>query len=189
MCQNIGYNLTSTSNMFNQTQEEAKHQVNQFWPVISTNCSPDLRFFACSLYVPMCQTNVAEQGLPCRSICERVRNCCEPVMRHFGFSWPDQMRCENLPNDGVGESCLGSNRTVSNCTYIIPSLITVLPTEMTVATNVTAQTSSVTQGIPKITVTPYPNPTSGVRGGPTVEVMGFRFLTLATIVIIGQIPM
>lgn len=54
MCRGIGYNMTSMPNQFNhQTQEEAGLEAHQFWPLVEINCSPDLKFFLCSVYTPV----------------------------------------------------------------------------------------------------------------------------------------
>lgn len=55
MCRGIGYNLTSFPNEMNhETQEEAGLEVHQFWPLVEIKCSPDLKFFLCSIYTPLC---------------------------------------------------------------------------------------------------------------------------------------
>ena len=112
LCQNIGYNLTSMPNMFNHdTQEEAALEIHQFWPLVENKCSPDLRYFLCSVYAPMCQPNSKEVVLPCRSICRRARKGCAPFMLQYGFSFPERMRCRNFPKDrGDGLCHNGINR-------------------------------------------------------------------------------
>ena len=110
MCQSIGYNLTFMPNMFNHdTQEEAALEVHQFWPLVEIKCSPDLKFFLCSMYAPMCQPNFNNDVPPCRSICERARTGCAPLMRQYGFSWPERMKCENFPQLGGNKLCMGRN--------------------------------------------------------------------------------
>ena len=109
MCHNIGYNLTSMPNVFNHdTQEEAALEIHQFWPLVEINCSPDLRFFLCSMYAPKCQPNFRDEVPPCRSICKRARNSCAPFMRQYGFAWPERMKCENFPRLG-DKLCLNGN--------------------------------------------------------------------------------
>ena len=117
MCQSIGYNLTYMPNMFNHdTQEEAALEVHQFWPLVEIKCSPDLKFFLCSMYAPMCQPNFKDEVPPCRSICERARKGCAPLMRQYGFSWPERMKCENFPELGGEKLCMGRNATERNKT-------------------------------------------------------------------------
>ena len=110
MCQSIGYNLTYMPNMFNHdTQEAADLEVNNFWPVVNQKCSPDLRYFLCSVYAPMCQQDVTRRVPPCRSLCKSARKGCLPLVRPFGLSWPERMRrCRNFPKRGSGQLCIGS---------------------------------------------------------------------------------
>ncbi|KAI1291906.1 Frizzled-7-A [Halotydeus destructor] len=101
MCRGIGYNYTSVPNMFlHDTQEEAGLEVHQFWPLVEISCSDDLRFFLCSVYAPICIEDY-EGTLPaCRSVCERARYGCAPIMTQYGFNWPERMKCEELPDFG-----------------------------------------------------------------------------------------
>ena len=118
MCQNIGYNLTSMPNMFNHdSQEEAALEVHQFWPLVEIKCSPDLKFFLCSLYAPLCLPNIQTEVPPCRSICKRARRGCARLMRQYGFSWPERMKCKVFPKVKgmkMGEICIGKNSTTAN---------------------------------------------------------------------------
>jgi hypothetical protein len=42
---------------------QAGLEVHQFWPLVKIKCSPDLRFFLCSLYTPICiHTYPKERG-------------------------------------------------------------------------------------------------------------------------------
>lgn len=101
MCKGIGYNLTSMPNQFNhETQDEAGMEVHQFWPLVEINCSPDLNFFLCSVYAPIC-IEYYDKPLPaCRSVCERAKAGCAPIMDQYGFGWPERMDCSKLPRFG-----------------------------------------------------------------------------------------
>lgn len=82
MCKGIGYNMTYMPNQFNHdTQEEAGLEVHQFWPLVEIQCSPDLKFFLCSMYAPICMENYKRHLPACRSVCERARDGCAPLMR------------------------------------------------------------------------------------------------------------
>ncbi|GAB6027494.1 frizzled receptor [Chamberlinius hualienensis] len=101
MCRDIGYNLTSMPNQFNHdTQEEAGLEVHQFWPLVEIQCSTDLKFFLCSMYAPICMVDYTEPLPVCRSVCERAKAGCSPLMRHYGFAWPERMNCDKLPEFG-----------------------------------------------------------------------------------------
>jgi len=101
MCRGIGYNYTYTPNQFHHdTQEEAGLEVHQFWPLVEIQCSPELRFFLCSMYAPICMTNYNRPLPVCRSVCERAKMGCAPLMRQYGFAWPERMACDQLPMYG-----------------------------------------------------------------------------------------
>uniref|UniRef100_A0A3P9HNL6 Frizzled class receptor 1 n=1 Tax=Oryzias latipes TaxID=8090 RepID=A0A3P9HNL6_ORYLA len=109
LCTDIAYNETIMPNLLGHTnQEDAGLEVHQFYPLVKVQCSPDLKFFLCSMYAPVC--TVLEQALPpCRSLCERARQGCEALMNKFGFQWPDTLACETFPVHGAGELCVGQN--------------------------------------------------------------------------------
>ena len=100
LCTDIAYNQTIMPNLLGHTnQEDAGLEVHQFYPLVKVQCSPELRFFLCSMYAPVC--TVLEQAIPpCRSICERARQGCEALMNKFGFQWPERLRCEHFPRHG-----------------------------------------------------------------------------------------
>ncbi|GLV34765.1 frizzled 2 [Carabus blaptoides fortunei] len=101
MCKGIGYNLTRMPNELNHdTQEEAGLEVHQFWPLVEIKCSSDLKFFLCSMYTPICLSNYQKPLPACRSVCERARAGCAPLMQQYGFSWPERMACDNFPVNG-----------------------------------------------------------------------------------------
>lgn len=111
MCRGIGYNLTSMPNELNHdTQEEAGLEVHQFWPLVEIKCSPDLKFFLCSMYAPICIEDYHKPLPACRSVCERARSGCAPLMQQYGFQWPERMACEKLPLNGDPENlCMEQN--------------------------------------------------------------------------------
>uniref|UniRef100_A0A8C2Y6A2 Frizzled class receptor 8 n=1 Tax=Coturnix japonica TaxID=93934 RepID=A0A8C2Y6A2_COTJA len=113
LCKGIGYNHTYMPNQFNHdTQDEAGLEVHQFWPLVEIQCSSDLRFFLCSMYTPICLEDYKKPLPPCRSVCERAKAGCAPLMRQYGFAWPDRMRCDRLPEQGSPDTlCMDYNRT------------------------------------------------------------------------------
>lgn len=105
MCRGIGYNLTSFPNEMNHdTQEEAGLEANQFFPLVEVKCSADLKFFLCSLYMPICIEDYHKPLPVCRSVCERARAGCAPVMQAYNFQWPERMQCERFPLSGDPEN-------------------------------------------------------------------------------------
>ncbi|XP_010878265.1 frizzled-5 [Esox lucius] len=110
MCKGIGYNHTYMPNQFNHdTQEEVGLEVHQFWPLVRIRCSPDLLFFLCSMYTPICLQDYRKPLPPCRSVCERAKQGCSPLMIQYGFEWPERMSCEQLPQLGDETLCMDPN--------------------------------------------------------------------------------
>ena len=85
---------------------QAGLEVHQFWPLVKIQCSPDLRFFLCSMYTPICMESYARPLPACRSVCERAKQGCLPVMQKYGFEWPERMSCSKLPEYGGTELCM-----------------------------------------------------------------------------------
>ncbi|XP_030237874.1 frizzled-9b [Gadus morhua] len=98
MCQGIGYNLTRMPNfMDHDNQKEAAIKLNEFAPLVEYGCDPQLRFFLCSLYAPMCTDKVSTSIPACRPMCEQARQKCSPIMEKFNYAWPDSLDCSKLP--------------------------------------------------------------------------------------------
>ena len=89
-------------------QEDAGPEAHQFAPLVKMKCSPDLRFFLCSLYAPVC--TILDRPLPpCRSLCENSRKGCEYLMNSFGYPWPQNFDCSRFPVYGGEELCVGQD--------------------------------------------------------------------------------
>lgn len=117
MCQGIGYNFTSMPNELNhENQEEAGLEVHQFWPLVEIKCSPDLRFFLCSMYVPICLKEYKKPLPPCKDLCRRARDGCEPLMQQYGFKWPERMECNQFPVQGASPEDLCMDQNESSAT-------------------------------------------------------------------------
>ncbi|XP_052871144.1 frizzled-like, partial [Anopheles cruzii] len=95
-------------------QEEAALEVHQFVPLVKIDCSPDLKFFLCLLYAPVC-TILSYPIPPCRSLCESAR-ACEGIMRTFNFQWPESFECSRFPEDGGQELCVSQNKSTETST-------------------------------------------------------------------------
>lgn len=67
-------------------------------PCPGTGCSPDLLFFLCAMYSPICTIDFQHEPIkPCKAVCERAKQGCEPVMKRYNHSWPDSLACGELP--------------------------------------------------------------------------------------------
>lgn len=107
MCENTGYNLTYTPNMFNHhTQTEAALELHKFWLLVKVNCSLELKRFLCHICVPKCEPHINNVLLPCRRLCKRVRADCASFMNQYSTDCPHQMNCENFPELGDDKTCL-----------------------------------------------------------------------------------
>ncbi|XP_044020377.1 frizzled-2 [Aphidius gifuensis] len=123
LCHNLPYNETMMPNHLRHAkQEDAGLELHQYVALIKVNCSPDLRFFLCLMFAPVC-TVLDKPLLPCRSICESARNGCEGIMKNFGYPWPPSFECEKLPEFGDGPNviCVGMNKSSSSSLSTTPS--------------------------------------------------------------------
>lgn len=100
LCHDIEYTDMRLPNLLgHETMNEVLQQASSWIPLVQKQCHPDTRKFLCSLFSPVCLDDVDEPIQPCRSLCERVRDGCAPVMSAFGFPWPDMLDCDRFPAD------------------------------------------------------------------------------------------
>ena len=111
LCKGLNYNRTLFPNFENHRfQGMAAEMVNHFNPLFKLSCSPDLKFFVCSYYAPVCNT-LGRLIKPCKSLCESARNGCRTVMERFGYSWPSQLDCDKFPDNPKQEICVGRSNS------------------------------------------------------------------------------
>ncbi|XP_040163873.1 frizzled [Anopheles arabiensis] len=116
-CIGIPYNRTIMPNRFGHTkQDEAALEVHQYVPLVKIDCSPDLKFFLCLLYAPVC-TILPFPIPPCRSLCESAR-ACESIMKTFNFPWPENLECSQFPEYGGEELCVSKHNASETPTPI-----------------------------------------------------------------------
>ncbi|VDM17582.1 unnamed protein product [Hydatigera taeniaeformis] len=114
ICSGAFYEYTRMPNILNhETQEEAGLEAHQFYPLIHINCSKDLHFLICSIYTPICMEGFTQSLPPCRSVCERAKAGCGPIMGYYAFTWPDRMHCDQFPelDNPEGILCMERNLT------------------------------------------------------------------------------
>ncbi|CAG0878629.1 unnamed protein product [Darwinula stevensoni] len=121
LCTDIQYNMTIMPNLLgHQKQDDAGMDVHQYFPLVKVACSPDLQFFLCTVYAPVC--TILDKPLPpCRSLCLSARNGCEELLNRFGFSWPDHLDCYKFPESGGSEICVPQNNSSSDKNRVQPT--------------------------------------------------------------------
>ncbi|MBN3289860.1 SFRP4 protein, partial [Polypterus senegalus] len=99
MCHSMPWNITRMPNhLHHSTQENAILAIEQYEELVNTECSTDLRFFLCAVYAPICTIEFMHDPIkPCKSLCQRARDGCEPIMRQYNHSWPESLACDDLP--------------------------------------------------------------------------------------------
>ena len=70
----VGYNMTRLPNAFGHKKlRHAERFLEEMAMVVETGCSPYLRAFLCSIYLPECPYRKKNDPLPpCRTLCEKV---------------------------------------------------------------------------------------------------------------------
>ncbi|XP_043831829.1 secreted frizzled-related protein 4 [Dromiciops gliroides] len=99
MCRSMPWNLTRMPNhLHHSTQENAVLAIEQYEELVDANCSSVLRFFLCAMYAPICALEFLHDPIrPCKALCQRARDDCEPLMRLYNHSWPESLACDDLP--------------------------------------------------------------------------------------------
>ncbi|KAI4887027.1 hypothetical protein NFI96_015980 [Prochilodus magdalenae] len=99
MCRSMPWNMTKMPNhLHHSTQANAVLAIEQFEGLLGTQCSPDLLFFLCAMYAPICTIDFQHDPIkPCKAVCERAKCGCEPVMKRYNHTWPESLACEELP--------------------------------------------------------------------------------------------
>ena len=100
MCRGtVRYNYTGWPNLVGDNSLiDAEIQLRTFAPLIQYGCAKrQLTFFLCAVYVPMCTEKVIDVIGPCRPVCQRARDRCEPLLQTFGFAWPAALDCSRFP--------------------------------------------------------------------------------------------
>ncbi|KAJ8349540.1 hypothetical protein SKAU_G00246700 [Synaphobranchus kaupii] len=99
MCKLMPWNMTKMPNhLHHSTQANAVLAIEQFEGLLGTQCSPELLFFLCAMYAPICTIDFQHDPIkPCKSVCERAKCGCEPIMKKYNHTWPEILACEELP--------------------------------------------------------------------------------------------
>ncbi|KAM3929013.1 secreted frizzled-related protein 4 isoform 2-T2 [Leptodactylus fuscus] len=130
MCKDMPWNITRMPNhLHHSTQENAILAIEQYQELVDINCSPELNFFLCAMYAPICTLEFLHDPIkPCKSVCQRAKDGCEPIMKRYNHSWPENLACDDLPVYDRGV-CIAPEAIVTDipedrckCKTIKPSL-------------------------------------------------------------------
>ncbi|XP_067888864.1 secreted frizzled-related protein 2-like [Heterodontus francisci] len=100
LCHGVGYSEMRLPNLLgHESIKEVLQQAGSWVPLLNKQCHSDTRKFLCSLFAPICLSELQVSIQPCRSLCQAVRDSCTPVMSAFGFPWPDMLDCNRFPVD------------------------------------------------------------------------------------------
>uniref|UniRef100_A0A669BWT1 FZ domain-containing protein n=1 Tax=Oreochromis niloticus TaxID=8128 RepID=A0A669BWT1_ORENI len=92
-CQGVGYTTTlHPTGVLGYTLT-----INRFNPLVTSGCSPHLKPFLCSVYVPECVSGKPRP--PCRTLCEHARSSCGAQMRSLSLEWPEALNCETFTTE------------------------------------------------------------------------------------------
>ncbi|XP_029448489.1 secreted frizzled-related protein 4 [Rhinatrema bivittatum] len=99
MCKAMPWNITRMPNhLHHSTQENAVLAIEQYEELVAVGCSPVLGFFLCATYAPICTLEFLHDPIkPCKSVCQRAREGCEPILKKYNHSWPESLACDDLP--------------------------------------------------------------------------------------------
>ncbi|KAE8597284.1 hypothetical protein XENTR_v10016413 [Xenopus tropicalis] len=99
MCRSMPWNITKMPNhLHHSTQENAILAIEQYQELVDIKCSPVLSFFLCAMYAPICTLEFLHDPIkPCKSVCQRAKDGCEPIMKIYNHSWPENLSCDDLP--------------------------------------------------------------------------------------------
>ncbi|KAK7089824.1 uncharacterized protein [Littorina saxatilis] len=100
MCTDLSFRIGMSPNMFGQcNRTEIAMEMEQFRPLVESQCSPKLGLFLCGVYMPWCASREGGLTFPCQEVCSEVREACEPTYRRLtrGLPWPNKLQCHRYP--------------------------------------------------------------------------------------------
>lgn len=122
MCQVLSpkYTKMQLPNLLNHTRHaDVLQDIVEWKPLLnssSCNVGHQLTLFVCLTYAPICVPRLGPRLVPpCKSLCESVRNSCEPVMQAHNRSWPVIFDCNDrskFHDDSQSTMCM--NKRIFN---------------------------------------------------------------------------
>ncbi|CAI4230116.1 unnamed protein product [Auanema sp. JU1783] len=100
LCKDAPYNYTFyPSSLIQQDFKNLNSQIDHFKPLIKTKCNPNIQFFICSVFAPMCPLDLPQAVRSCRSVCLEVKRDCQSILDEFSIEWPDILDCAKFPEE------------------------------------------------------------------------------------------
>lgn len=108
-CRDIEYNMTVFPNLLHhQSQKDASEAILHYSVALKAKCSPDIKFFLCSVFFPLC-TQMPYPLPPCKSLCLSVWKGCQGILQEFNFKWPDDLDCNKFEDK---QPCMHKNESL-----------------------------------------------------------------------------
>ncbi|PAA66721.1 hypothetical protein BOX15_Mlig017100g1 [Macrostomum lignano] len=98
VCSKIRYNTTASF----IAQDRVAFLLGNLQELVNTNCAPYLRLLACSVHLPLCNSDQSLLVRPCREFCSSVKGLCEAQLRRYGIEWPSHLNCDQLELEDNG---------------------------------------------------------------------------------------
>ncbi|XP_062618436.1 frizzled-6-like [Saccostrea cucullata] len=112
VCENLSPPIRTLPNMFLQSDERLiEIEMNQYRPLLQTQCHENLQFLLCGTFAPFCQSDQQPFVQPCRETCEAVKTACLETFRglYGGLPWPAKLQCHRYPSGGAQSLCAAPN--------------------------------------------------------------------------------
>ena len=113
MCKSLNYTHTILPNFLNHTSQAAVSRIlntKEFKSQLESNCSTQLKRFACFLFAPFC-TSDGTPLPPCQRFCEKVKTDCANLTAR----WLADLDCARFPILSRKRLCLGDPLTTIDC--------------------------------------------------------------------------
>ena len=113
MCKSLNYTHTILPNFLNHTNQAAVSRIlntKEFKTQLKSNCSTQLKRFACFLFAPFC-TSDGTPLPPCQRFCEKVKTDCANLTAR----WLADLDCTRFPTLSRKRLCFGDPLTTIDC--------------------------------------------------------------------------
>lgn len=102
-CKALGYEFTKPLDMYSSVSMNLKNG-KKFIELLGSitipgvkRCAKDAIFLLCSVYSPICFKGHKEPILPCKGVCNRLKENCGALLNRYGIELPEELKCDDLP--------------------------------------------------------------------------------------------